>query len=56
MLLGCAPECYKFQRFVTVQATLEEDSLKETVAIAPLYSLIAMVPVDIQLIDFTDVA
>lgn len=44
------------ESLLVVQATLEEDSLKETVAIAPLYSLIAMVPLDIQLIDFTDAA
>ena len=38
---------------LVVQASLEEDSRSESVSIAPLYSLITMLPQDVQLIDFT---
>ena len=38
---------------LVVQASLEEDSREESVSIAPLYSLITMIPQDVQLIDFT---
>lgn len=41
---------------LVVQATLRERSREESVAIAPLYSLITMMPQDVQLKDFTEVA
>lgn len=39
---------------LVVQATLEEDERTETVTVTPLYSLMTMVPQDVQLIDFAD--
>ncbi len=41
---------------LVVQATLSEDEQTETVTVMPLYSLLKMMPDDVELIDFTQVA